>query len=89
MQTNICGPFDVNSFIKERYFIIFIDDYSRYDYVYLLHEKSQAVDVLEIYLNEVESQLDRKVKVIRFNKGGEYGRFDETGQHPGPCLKLL
>jgi len=54
VQTNICGPFDVNSFIKERYFIIFIDDYSRYDYVYLLHEKSQVMDALEIYLNEVE-----------------------------------
>ena len=40
VHTDICGPFDVNSFEKERYFITFIDDYSHYDYVYLLHEKS-------------------------------------------------
>jgi len=58
--TDICEPFDVNSFRKERYFITFIDDYSRYTYVYLLHEKSQAVDALEIYLNEVERQLDKR-----------------------------
>ena len=30
VHTDICGPFDVNSFRKERYFITFIDDYSRY-----------------------------------------------------------
>jgi len=47
VHTNICGPFDVNSFNKERYFITFIDDFPCYGYVYLLHEKSQAVNVLE------------------------------------------
>jgi len=40
VHTDICGPFDVNSFRKKIYFITFIDDYSCYDYVYLLHEKS-------------------------------------------------
>ena len=90
VHTDICGPFDVSSFGKERYFITIIDDYSRYGYVYLLHEKSQAVDALEIYLNEVERQLDRKVKIIRSDRGGEYyGRYDETGQHPGPFAKLV
>ena len=90
MRIDICGPFDVNSFEKERYFITFIDDYSHYDYVYLLHEKSQAMDALEIYLNEVERQLDKKVKVVRSNKCGEYyRRYDETGKHPGLFVKLL
>jgi len=90
MHTDICGPFDVNSFTKERYFITFIDDYSRYNYVYLLHEKSQAVDALEIYLNEVERKLNKKVKVVRSDRGGEYyGRYNETGQHLGPFAKFL
>jgi len=48
------------------------------------------VDALEIYSNEVKRQLDRKVKVVRSNKGGEYyARYDETGQHPSPFAKLL
>jgi len=90
MHIDICRPFNENSFGKERYFITFIDDYSRYGYVYLLCEKSQAVDALEIYLNEVERQLDRKVKVVRSDRCGEhYGRYDETGQHPSPFAKLL
>jgi len=60
VHNDICGPFDVNSFGKERYFITFSDDYSRYNYVYLLHEKSHAVDALEIYLNEIEKTIRQK-----------------------------
>jgi len=90
VHIDICGPFDVNSFGKERYFITFIGDYSCYDYVYLLHEKSQAMDALEIYLNEEERQLDRKVKVVRSDRSDEYyKRYDEIGQHPGTFVKLL
>ena len=48
------------------------------------------MNALEIYINEVERQLDRKVKVVRSNRGGEYyGRYDENGQHPGPFAKFL
>lgn len=69
---NICGPFDVPSLSGEKYFITFIDDFSRYGYIYLLHEKSQALNALEVYITKVERQLDRKVKIIRSDRGGEY-----------------
>ena len=90
IHTDICGPFDVNSFNKEKYFITFIDDFSRYGHVNLLHEKSQSVNALEVYINEVERQLDRKVKIVRSDKCCEYyGRYDESGQHPGPFSKFV
>ena len=54
IHTHICGPFDVPSCGGERYFITFIDDYSRYCYLYLLHERTQSVDVLETFISEVE-----------------------------------
>jgi len=54
IHTDICGLFDINSFNKEKYFITFIDNFSRYGHVYLLHEKSQSVNALEVYINEVE-----------------------------------
>jgi transposase InsO family protein len=90
VHTDICGPFDSASFGREKYFITFIDDFSRYCYIYLLHKKSQAVDALEVYITEVERQLDRKVKVVRSDRGGEYyGRYDGLAQCPGPFAKLL
>ena len=54
IHTDVCGPFDTPSFGGEKYFITFIDDFSRYGYIYLLKEKSQAVNAFEIYINEVE-----------------------------------
>ena len=74
----------------EKYFITFIDDFSRYGYLYLLHEKSQSVNILKVFIDEVERQLERKVKVVRSDRGGEYyGKYDEKGQCPGPFAKFL
>ncbi|KAL1194913.1 Retrovirus-related Pol polyprotein from transposon TNT 1-94 [Cardamine amara subsp. amara] len=90
IHTDICGPFDAPSWSGEKYFITFIDDYSRYGYTYLLHEKAESVNVLKVFIDEVERQLEKKVKVVRSDRGGEfYGRFTESGQCPGPFAKLL
>ncbi|KAA0031640.1 Retrovirus-related Pol polyprotein from transposon TNT 1-94 [Cucumis melo var. makuwa] len=38
----------------------------------------------------VERQLDRKVKILRSDRVGEYyGKYDENGQCPGPFAKFL
>ncbi|RDX76172.1 hypothetical protein CR513_43861, partial [Mucuna pruriens] len=53
-------------------------------------ERSQLADVLEVFIDEVERQLDREVKVVRFGRGGEfYGKFNESGQCLGPFAKFL
>ena len=53
-------------------------------------KKSQVVDALEVYIVEVERQLDKKVKIIISYRGGEYyGTYDGLGQLPGPFAKLL
>ena len=48
------------------------------------------MNALEVYINEVEMQLDRNVKIFRSYRGGEYyGKYDESGQHPGSFAKFL
>ena len=48
------------------------------------------MNTLEVYITEVERQLERKVKIIRPDRGGEYyGKYCESGQCPGPFAKLL
>ena len=90
IHTDICGPLSVPCFTGEKYFITFIDDLSRYGYVYLMHEKSQAIDIFEMLITEVERQLDKKIKIVRSDRGSEYyGRYDESGQNPGPFAKFL
>ena len=49
------------------YFITFIDDYSRFDHIYLISNKSKVLDYFRLYLNMVNNQLDSNVKVLRTN----------------------
>jgi hypothetical protein len=51
-------------------FIIFTDDYSRFGYIYPIKERSEALDKFKIFKVEVENQLDRKIKVVRSDRGG-------------------
>nr|GEZ14704.1 hypothetical protein [Tanacetum cinerariifolium] len=54
------------------YFITFIDDYSRYGYVYLLKHKHEVFETFMVFKNEVENQLGKKIKALRSDRGGEY-----------------
>ena len=91
IHTDICGPFPTASWNGQQYFITFIDDYSRYGYLYLIHEKSQSLDVFKSFKAEVENQLGEKIKAVKSDRGGEYyGRYDGSGeQRPGPKVKFL
>jgi hypothetical protein len=56
----------------KRYFMMFIDDCSRFFYVYLLKSKDEALHYFKIYKAEVENQLEKKIKQLRSDRGGEY-----------------
>ena len=64
MSTKVRGGFN--------YFITFIDDLSRYEYVYLMKHKSESFDKFKEFRNEVQNQLGKTIKVLRFDRGGEY-----------------
>jgi hypothetical protein len=46
----------------KRYFMTFIDDCTRFCYVYLLKSKDEALNYVKIYKAEVENQLEKKIK---------------------------
>ena len=56
----------------KRYFMTLIDDSTRYCYVYLLKSKDEALNHFKIFKAEAENQLDRKIKRLRSDRGGEY-----------------
>ena len=90
-HTDICGPFHMVSWNGQQYFITFIDDFSRYGYLYLIHEKSQSLEVFKSFKVEVENQLNKRIKNVRSDRGGEYyGKYDGSGeQHPRPFSKFI
>ena len=55
-----------------RYFMTFIDDCTRFCYVYLLKIKDEALHYFKVYKVEVENQLEKKIKRLRSDRGEEY-----------------
>jgi transposase InsO family protein len=53
-------------------FFTFIDDFSRYGYVYLLSYRHEALNVFKRFVAEVETKLERRVKILRTDRGREY-----------------
>jgi hypothetical protein len=45
----------------KRYFMTFIDNCTRFCYVYLLKSKDEALNYVKIYKTEVENQLEKKI----------------------------
>ena len=69
----------------KRYFMTLIDDATRFFYVYLLKTKDEMLDYFKLYKAEVENQLERKIKRLRSDHGGEYfpRLFDEFCEEHG------
>jgi len=55
-----------------KWYIAFVDDYSKYTKVYLIKSKDDAEEMFVKYKTEVENQLDRKIKRFRSDRVGEY-----------------
>ena len=69
VHTDISGPY---FFILcgNKYFITFIDDFSRYGYVFFIKEKSDALEMFKVFRTEVEKQLGKVIKIVRSDRGG-------------------
>ncbi|KAA0036911.1 gag/pol protein [Cucumis melo var. makuwa] len=72
IHSYLCGPINVKAKKGFEYFISFIDGYSRYDYLYIMEHKSEAIEKFKEYNAEVENLLSKKIKILRSNRGGEY-----------------
>ena len=71
VHTDVCGPMSTQAKGGYEYFITFTDDYSRYGYVYLMRQKSEAFEKFKEFRAEVENQLGKRIKAIWSDRGGE------------------
>ena len=70
IHIDVCGPLTHMTKGGFFYFITFIDDHSRYGYLYLLKHKSESFEKFKEFCNEVEKQIGKCIKVIRSDRGG-------------------
>ena len=71
VHTDVCGPFDITTRDNFDYFIIFIDDLSRYGYVYRMRYKSKAFEKFKKFRHKVKKQTEKFIKILRSDREGK------------------
>lgn len=72
VHSDLCGPMSCMSFSKSRYFVTFIDEYSRFVTVYPLHRKSDLEKLFPTFMAWFERRFHCVIRRLHSDGGGEY-----------------
>ncbi|PNX79017.1 putative copia-type protein, partial [Trifolium pratense] len=65
IHSDICGPFEVPSLSGSKYFITFVDEYTRMLWLYTIKFKREALDVFKRFKVLIEKESDKSIKILR------------------------
>ena len=69
------GPASIPLSNGYKYYIHFIDAYSRFTWIYMVKQKSEALQAFLNFKAQMELQLSHKIKVVQTDWEGEYQAF--------------
>lgn len=74
VHSDLVGPLPKSYGTKKRWFVSFVDDFSRYATVFSMEFKSDTSDAFKQYIaaTKREQGLQAKISVLRCDSGGEY-----------------
>ena len=72
IHSDVWGPAPVVTKGGSRYYVSFIDDYTRYCWVYFMKHRSEFFDIYMAFRALVRTQHDAVIRCFRADLGGEY-----------------
>ena len=72
VHSDVWGPAPVSSSNGYKYYLLFMDDFSKYSWLFLLKHKSDVLATFKHFKATVETQLSAQIKFLRTDCGGEY-----------------
>jgi transposase InsO family protein len=66
------GPVAYLSISGSKYGLVIVDDYSRFTWVFILHDKYETQETLKRFLRRAQNEFELKVKKIMSNNGSEF-----------------
>ncbi|KAE8687090.1 Beta-galactosidase 15 [Hibiscus syriacus] len=84
VHSDVFGPVKQQSISGMRYMVTFIDDFSRYVWVFFMKEKSDTFSNFKEFRDSAEGEVGKKICYLRTDNGGEY-RSNEFSQYLRGC----
>ncbi|KAJ0532731.1 putative RNA-directed DNA polymerase [Helianthus annuus] len=72
VHADLCGPITPQTYGGNRYFLLIVDDFTRFMWVYLLKTKDEAFIMFKKFKAEAEQNNPYQVKMLRTDRGGEF-----------------
>jgi len=72
VHSDVCGPMSTESIGGKKYFVTFIDDYSRCCSVYFMKHKSEVLEKFKEFEEATTTDSKNRIRRLRTDNGGEY-----------------
>ena len=70
--SDVCGPIQNETPGGNKYFVTFIDEFTRKLWIYLIRRKSDVLSIFKKFKALVEKQCGESIEILRTDGGGEY-----------------
>ena len=85
IHNDVWGISPIISHVNYKYFVTFIDDYKKYNWIHFLHAKFEVLSIFQQFTTYVDTQFSSSIKILWTDSGGEYmsGEFHAFFQQKG------
>ena len=78
IHSDVWAPSPIITKGGSRYFVIFVDDFSRYTWIYLFKNCYELSQIYRDFTKMIETQFSKPIEVFRFDNTQEYKAYEFT-----------
>ena len=72
VHMDVCGPMQMQTYDGCKYFTVFVDEYTKYRWVYVHKDRKTAVEILKKWILDATKGTNNRVKCLRTDQAAEH-----------------